>query len=293
MLEERTKFDAIRAYIRNVAAASERDDKVSLLSRFGAINVRSRQRITNVPFLLPTLVLVISGQKSLYVGSREESCSSGDYLAIPAPSSFDVVNVPINSHTPFLALYLQFDIELVQRFRQFYSNVGMPESNQYLKIQGSELLDSVVYHYLELLQGNEPQAEIAEHRMLEILLCLVNYCNAGHMLLSMSEKWSEQVYSLIISNPSASWRFRNVCELLNLSESTLRRYLRKENNSFQKILDEVRMGQAIYEVQFTNWPISRIAENSGFSSFSQFTTRFRERFDSTPTQMRKEMAGFG
>lgn len=126
-----------------------------------------------------------------------------------------------------------------------------------------------------------------------ILLCLVKYCNASHMLLSMSQKWSERVYSLLLANPSRTWLIKDVCTLLNVSESTLRRNLRNENTSYRSIVEDVRMGLALAEVQFTQLPVSIIAENCGYSSFSRFTSRFRQRFDTTPSQLRKEMAESG
>ncbi len=294
MMEDRPYFYKIKDFVQNIVKENEENPDQMPLSSFGAVNCRYRQRIAEVPFLYPSLVLVISGQKSIYYGEKEVQCSSGDYLAIPAPSKFDVINTPYDSQQVFLALYLYFDIPLVERFRRSYQMEEARITNNFsIHFEGNQLLDSAIWHFLEITKQPKLIADIIEHRLMGVLLCLVKYCNASHMLLSMSQKWSERVYSLLLANPSRMWQIKDVCTLLNVSESTLRRNLRNENTSYRSIVEDVRMGLALSEVQFTQLPISIIAENCGYSSFSRFTSRFRRRFDITPSQLRKEMAESG
>lgn len=293
-MEKRPKLESILKLVQATVQRASKNQEELPLSKFGAINVRSRQRIAEVPFLFPTLVMVIRGEKSIYYGNDELLCSPGDYLAIPAPSTYDVVNEPVDAYTSFLALYLHFDFNLVERFRRLYQFEEAPITDfGSIHIDGNDLLDSAVFHYLEILNQPKIDSQIVEHRLIEILLCLVKNCNSAHLLMSMSPKWSDRVYSLLLSNPSKVWLVKEVCDVLSVSESTLRRNLRGEDTSFRDILDEIRMGQALSEVQFTQLPISMIAENCGYASFSQFTSRFRQRFDTTPTQLRREMTEFG
>jgi AraC-like DNA-binding protein len=77
--------------------------------------------------------------------------------------------------------------------------------------------------------------------------------------------------------------------LLAVSESMLRRNLRQENAFFQLVLDDVRLGHGLLQVQMTRLPIGRIAANCGYQSASRFSARFRQRFDVTPSQLRKTL----
>lgn len=287
-------FYKIKESVLNLAQITEENQTKIPMSKFGAINFRVRQRIAEVPFLYPTLILVVLGKKSVYWGDREIQCFPGEFLAIPSPSKLDVVNIPDVYQGSFLALYLYFDNLLVEQFRCCYSfDESITTTNTSIHFKGDELLYSAILHFFEICQPSELNDDLLKHRLMGVLLCLVKCCNGSHMLMSMSQKWSEKVYSLLLSNPSRDWQVNDVCNYLHVSESTLRRKLRKESIDFRTIIDDVRMGLALSEVQFTNLPISIIALNCGYSSFSRFTSRFHQRFGTTPSQLRKVMTGSG
>ncbi|MBU1344498.1 MAG: helix-turn-helix domain-containing protein [Proteobacteria bacterium] len=294
MKEERPCFNKIKDFVLNAAQKKEAGQTNISISGFGAVKCWHQQRIAAVPFLYPCLVLVVTGCKHIYHGHKEIQCFPGEFLAIPAPARYDVVNTPEGSQRPFLALYLHFDDWLIEQFHRLYQ---MEDSNDIDKIsihlKGSELLDSAIWHFLEISHRRELGHDLVQHRLIEVLLCLVKYCNASHMLLSMSHSWRHRVYSLLLTNSSRDWLISDVCTLLGVSESTLRRKLRKENTDFRTTIEDVRMGLALSEVQFTNLPISIIAGHCGYSSFSRFTSRFSNRFNTTPSRLRKQMAESG
>jgi len=80
---------------------------------------------------------------------------------------------------------------------------------------------------------------------------------------------------------------QKVCQQLSISESSLRRRLIEENTKFQTILDDIRFGLALSQVQQTKLPIYQIALNCGYQSFSHFTERFHQRFNVAPTKLRE------
>lgn len=267
---------------------ADQQEKFSI-AQAGVICCRHRQQIREVPFLQPCLVLVLAGQKILYHGDREIRCDRGNYFAIPAPAEFNMINVPDERRQEYLALCISFDAGLIDRFRQLYNHGadGLENPNS-LVGPGNALLYSTLLHFLEVADLPTADAEMIEHRLLEILLCLTRHCRNPHMLLSMSGSWRERLSSLFMTDPARSWRVPEVCRLLAVGESTLGRNLRKEDTSFQGVLDDVRLGQALAQIQFTDWSISRIAGNCGYQSVSSFTERFRHRFQVTPSGLRKK-----
>jgi len=72
-----------------------------------------------------------------------------------------------------------------------------------------------------------------------------------------------------------------------MSESTLRRKLKAEGTSIQEIKDQTRMGFGLHLLQTTKKSISIIAQECGYQSQSRFTSRFKDRFGLTPTELRK------
>lgn len=293
-MKEPPSFYKIKESVQNFAQRTEEHHTNIPLSGFGAIHFRVRQRIAEVPFVYPTLIVVVLGKKRVYWGDREIQCLPGEFLAIPAPSKVDVVNIPDVYQGSFLALYLYFDHACVEQFRCCYNfDESMTTTNTSIHFKGNEFLYSSIAHFLEICQPRELNDDVLKHRRMGVLLCLVKCCQGAHMLLSLSQKWGDRVYSLLLSNPSRDWQVNDVCHYLHVSESTLRRKLRKERLDFRTIIDDVRMGLALSEVQCTNLPISSIALNCGYSSFSRFTSRFHQRFGTTPSQLRKGMTGSG
>ncbi|HHZ2514549.1 helix-turn-helix domain-containing protein, partial [Escherichia coli] len=57
--------------------------------------------------------------------------------------------------------------------------------------------------------------------------------------------------------------------------------------SFQSILDDVRLNNALSAIQTTVKPISEIARENGYKCPSRFTERFHNRFNITPREIRK------
>lgn len=279
----------IDGFARKVVQRRAAEQEKFPITRAGIICCRHRQEIREVPFLEPCLVLVLAGRKVLCHGDRELRCGKGDYFAIPAPSRFNMVNLPDGARGEYLALCISFDASLIERFRQLYHRgTDTLEWSGTLAGMGNDLLYSTLLHFLEVVELPEAGRDLVEHRLLEILLCLTRHCAASHLLLSLSGSWRERLTSLFMTDPARMWRVRDACRLLAVGESTLGRHLRKENTSFQGVLDDVRLGQALAEIQFTDWSISRIAGNCGYQSVSRFTERFRQRFSITPTGLRKK-----
>lgn len=290
-MEGATFFSRIKQYVLNFAETQKVIHTKIPISKFGTIKYRFQQYIAEVPFLYPTLILVLSGKKLIFLGDKELKCSSGECFAIPTPSKYDVVNLPDAIQGSFLALYVCFETSLIEQFRYLYKfDETIKADNASIHLKGSELLYSSILHFLEISEKSELNDDLLKHTLMEVLLCLVRYHNGSRMLMSTSDIWRDRVHSLLLSNPSRSWQVNDVCKHLHVSESTLRRKLRKESTDFRTIIDDVRMGLALSEVQFTDLPISTIAINCGYSSFSRFTSRFQQRFGTTPSQLRKGMA---
>ncbi|EGH1073445.1 helix-turn-helix transcriptional regulator, partial [Escherichia coli] len=89
------------------------------------------------------------------------------------------------------------------------------------------------------------------------------------------------------SEPGTKWTANKVARYLYISVSTLHRRLASEGVSFQSILDDVRLNNALSAIQTTVKPISEIARENGYKCPSRFTERFHNRFKITPRELRK------
>ena len=77
-----------------------------------------------------------------------------------------------------------------------------------------------------------------------------------------------------------------IANMLNLSPRTYRRRLDEEQQSFQKLLDQVRAEHATRYLQNTRLPLSTIAYMVGFNDASNFRRAFHKWTGRTPREVR-------
>lgn len=82
-----------------------------------------------------------------------------------------------------------------------------------------------------------------------------------------------------------------VASLMNLSPRTLQFYLKKENTSFQEVLDLIRFETAKLLLKQPQIPIVEVAERLGFEVQSSFNRFLQKRIGKTPKEFRKELMG--
>ncbi|UZE96316.1 AraC family transcriptional regulator [Alkalimarinus alittae] len=79
----------------------------------------------------------------------------------------------------------------------------------------------------------------------------------------------------------------DVAEAFGLAERTLRRQLKNEETSYQKILDSVRFDKAKQLLQTTNLPIDEVASRLGYQEAASFNHAFQRWSGTTPSKFRK------
>ncbi len=77
-----------------------------------------------------------------------------------------------------------------------------------------------------------------------------------------------------------------VAERINMHPRSLRRLLKQQDTSFQKIFDSARKQLALEYLQHTQMPIENIAELVGFSDGSNFRRAFKRWTGKTPSSIR-------
>ncbi|WP_250655835.1 AraC family transcriptional regulator [Alkalimarinus coralli] len=78
-----------------------------------------------------------------------------------------------------------------------------------------------------------------------------------------------------------------VAEAFGVAERTLRRQLKNEGASYQKILDSVRFEKAQQLLKTTNLPIEEVASRLGYQEAASFNHAFQRWSGTTPSKFRK------
>lgn len=114
-------------------------------------------------------------------------------------------------------------------------------------------------------QGKILLLEEARKRLLEV---------SGEHLLSV--RIAEQLQAR--PDCLSGFSLANCAALLNISASTLKRRLQRENTSFQRLLNDARLRHASSLLKTTDKTIACIARESGFSGSSAFSRAFRRQY---------------
>jgi AraC-like DNA-binding protein len=111
-------------------------------------------------------------------------------------------------------------------------------------------------------------------------------CSALIAQLEKNTSMKEKVKHLLFSQPVYFFDQKNMAEQLHMSPRSLRRQLKAESTSYQKVLDEVRCELARHYLQKHLWSIDEIAEMLGYSETANFSRAFRRWTGKTPAQIR-------
>ncbi|MEN3809642.1 helix-turn-helix transcriptional regulator [Chromobacterium piscinae] len=265
------------------------DDIAHRLSRIEAGEIRARlpQHVRRVPVFAPALCRVRLGGKRIRLGGREMSAGPSQLVLMPAGCELDIANLP--GPDGYLADVVNLPPGLLDRFRDRHGPLLLrqrpglelcPTMDGALRSAWSLLIDS-------LHGGAAP--EIRQHHAEGVLLALALAGLAGPLLREQSGNLAQTLKQLLMLDPAAPWSVDAAARRLNLGASTLRRRLAGEGAGFQTILEEVRMGLALQQVQSGQRPIAQIAEASGYASASRFAARFRQRYGLSPSELRRTL----
>ena len=244
---------------------------------FSVYSCTKEQNIFNVPILKPTLIYVLSGIKEL--GEVHKIiCSSGDFIFLANSPTIDMRNIPRNHE--YFALLIEFE------YQDFsFCNEKSIKIESYIKGRISPILEKTLQQFIEW--SIFAPEELWSHRRQEMLQIIDHLGYKGVCSLIKNMSISNKLHQIVRNNMSSKLDNHFLCEQLAMSESTLRRRLKLEGTSIQKIKNQVKLGHALHLIQSTIEPIGYIAEQCGYQSQSRFTEKFKELFGLTPMKLRK------
>lgn len=290
--EQAQSLQSIMDRVEVLTGGNMGDTGKTPVAHFGKVACIKELRLSLVPFFEPCVIVVLSGTKHL----GEKSVGPGGCLGVPAPSNFHMTNEPDPETGSYIALVFPFDLDDVAHVRTALMAQGKALP------QGQNGQDIVTYafdgdtlealdHYLQ--SGMSDSAARVQHRKREILLILAERDPRILTLAGGVADWAQRLRTLFAKDPAHPWAMEEVCQRLAVTESTLRRSLRKEDTSFRDVLSAFRLSNALMSVLMSPAPIYQIAHDNGFQSVSRFTENFRKRFDATPSEVRSRLPESG
>lgn len=109
--------------------------------------------------------------------------------------------------------------------------------------------------------------------------------------LNQGESLAARIREVILGSSSRFPKQEEVAEVLHVTTRTLSRNLRKENKTYQEVVDELRQELAIDYLDNSNWSIEEIAELLGYSSAANFGRAFKKWTGKSPSDFRTVASG--
>ncbi|HCT7664336.1 TPA: helix-turn-helix transcriptional regulator [Klebsiella quasipneumoniae] len=247
------------------------------------ITTRRLCRLHRVRLFSPALCRVKRGSKVIVQGESRVLATPQQLIVLPADVELEVINQPDNGL--FCSDLLSLTPELLTAFKTRYLSEKPPGR---LTSLCAPVTSELAFMWQSVLQAVREGLSTAlqQHQTMGLLLALHEAGYAGPLLVERQQDLSAQVRQLVMLSPAQAWSVSRVAKMLFLRESTLRRRLQQESQSFRQIVEEVRMAHALGQLQTTSRPIGEIAQNSGYQSGSRFTARFRQHYGLLPKHVR-------
>ena len=244
---------------------------------FAIYHCQQPQTLRQVPFLKPTLIFVLQGDKH-WGQHADQVCASGEWLFVPKSLNLMLRNQPQQGH--YLALVLELEPEDFSHLQQ--------KNHSSAQVASAAMDATLILSLIQLLDWAQlAPTEQWSSRRREIIQHLVDMGHGTLLAAYLDSSLSQQIYQLLQQRPQHPWITSDICQTLAISESTLRRRLQNEGTSFRDLMDTTRLGLGLDLIQRTDLPIALVAERCGYTSPSRFAERFKQRFAITPSALRK------
>lgn len=229
---------------------------------------------------------VRQGRKTVEWGGQYDTATSQSLIVFPAGIEINIANIP--EYGQYCSDMVYLPQTLLRRFRDQHPDVvsGEPPTPISLCIP-LDIHTRLIWDSLLDTLKNQAPAALQQHLLQGILLALKLAGHAELLLRDRHDSLVERVQQLLLLDPARHWNLDDAAQQLHMGSSTLRRRLATEGSSFRIILEEIRMNNALNQLQTSHRPIGDIAYHNGYASASRFTARFTQRFGLSPQALRK------
>ncbi|MFJ7978002.1 helix-turn-helix domain-containing protein [Peribacillus sp. NPDC096379] len=103
-----------------------------------------------------------------------------------------------------------------------------------------------------------------------------------------SDDRMKEILQFIRANYQDSISLQDIADQFYLSTAYLSKYIKKKFNiNFSELITSIRLSHAMVDLLYSDLPIMKIAINNGFASVAAYNKAFKEAYNMTPSQFKK------
>lgn len=160
-------------------------------------------------------------------------------------------------------------LSLLEQCVSFYYGKNVGEGRIFMK------LNSLYYQIVELLVTS---------------FSIIKNSSMLHDKEQSDEEWLREMLRYIYMNYQMPLHLEDLADHFYLSTAYVSRYFKKKLGiNFVKYLTGIRLDYAVKELENTDWSLTRIAMDCGFSNLAAFNKAFKERYKMNPKQYRNSL----
>ncbi len=224
----------------------------------------------------------IQHEFNAYILDNDYAFSDGEILMVDS-----AVNLYFKPYERYFK-EIKLNEKIIKRYLQ-YTNIQIETKSAPTKfLRVSNVPTGLLNEMIIYLNSEENNHHDFSELLLLSCLSIFSECKGFITLLNNGVlSVSGKVRNIVNMKLSHSWKLKDICDCLCMSESLLKKKLKQEQTTFSQILLDARMQHA-NKLMRIEGSVNKIAEQCGYASTSYFIYTFRNYFGNSPKRFSKE-----
>jgi len=239
-----------------------------------------------------SMILVLDGLKIIHSKDIDLNVNSGQICFLTQNNYF--MSERISENLNYKSLIIYFDDEFIfDLIKKYKIRINSLDEKNIIKIDSSKdvLLKSNISLFQEYI-NKKLDNNLLKLKIEELILhsIRINKNLFTPFLKSITSTSQNRTKFILESNIDLIQTLDDMCNLTRLTQSQIRRYIKKEYNLTPKVwIDTKRLEKATLMLNNTNKTITEISTECGYSTVSWFISQFKKQYNQTPKEFRHKI----
>ena len=236
-----------------------------------------------------SLAVLLQGSKIIHINKKDININSGNITLLTQNNYY--MSQRIINHKKYKSFLIYFDDKFIQEFIEKYKiplNTNTTLELFTIDFQKDLSLKTCIDQFRHFLDNNFDE-HLQKIKIEEIFLHIyrINKNSLTAFFKEIINTSKDRTNFILESNIDILQSIHDMCNITNLSQNQLRRYIKSRHNTTPKIwLDTKRVHKASFLLINTQNTISEIASSCGYATVSWFISQFKKYTSTTPKDFR-------
>jgi len=265
--------------------------KIDDLLCFNYIN-KNKSDFISVRTVMHCMIILIDGSKIIHLENSNVNINAGEICFLTQDNYF--MSERLVNNTNYKALIIYFDDKYIfDTLLKYKIEINTIEKKNIVKLnyKKNTLINANVQLFQDYI-SQELDTNLLKLKIEEIFLhaLRINPLLLSSFINEITSKSQDRIKYILESNIDLIQTLNDMCELTRLSQSQIRRYIKKQYNLTPKVwIDTRRFQKATLILKNTNKTITDISTECGYATVSWFISQFKKQYNQTPKEYRQKM----